>query len=152
MAQYNITSPSREKTGIDVDWFIERLSPSSFLCLFLVLVWMLHLVGSSTKEQNYETFPHWMDWWRLNPNPVYAFWVKFEIVHNNSKSFQPPVSIGPWKQVKDKPDAHTAGCQISAPTTWLFRSAPAAPHCLLMCYVLASSYQICEEKSLQAAV
>lgn len=62
------------------------------------------------------------------------------------------MSISPWDQITDKPDAHTAVCQVSAPITWLFRSAPAAPHCLLMCHVLASSYQSSEEKGLWAAV
>lgn len=62
------------------------------------------------------------------------------------------MSIGPWDQITDKPDVHTAVCQVSAPITWLFRSAPAAPHCLLMCHVLASSYQTSEEKGLWEAV
>lgn len=145
--------PSREKIGINVDCFIERLLPSSCLCLLLVLVWMLPLVGSfsglinkKAKLQNFPTLDG------INEDETQ---ILFVLSGWNLRLYIMTAiyyGIGPWNQVTDKPDAHTAGCQVSPPTTWLFRSAPSAPHCLLMCHVLASSYQICEEKGLWATL
>lgn len=132
------------------------------LCLFLVLVWMLHLVGSfsglvnkGAKLPNFSTLAG-IGWDETQILSMLSG-SNLRCVHKDCNLFQPPVSIGPWNKIIDKPeewppDAHTAGCQVSAPTTCLFRSAPAAPHCLLMCHVLASSYQIQEEKGLWAAV
>lgn len=57
----NIMPHSREKNGIKVDCFIERLLLNSCLCLFLVLVCTLHLVwsfsGLINKEAELQNFP-----------------------------------------------------------------------------------------------
>lgn len=61
MAQCKTMPPSREKSGIKVHCFIERLLLSSCLCLFLILVWMLHLAGSFSglinKGAKWQNFP-----------------------------------------------------------------------------------------------
>lgn len=61
MIQCNTMPPSREKSGIKVHCFIERLLLSSCLCSFLVLVWMLHSAGSFSgllnKGAKWQNFP-----------------------------------------------------------------------------------------------